>query len=214
MNSILKIALQVATAIFIAIPAPQAPTGDDLAIALQHHGMDAATAPAAAVAIEVAIANNNGLLGRVTSLENIFPGPNFAIPACGFYSVIGYLQTATGPSITEPSQDSIVPCDVGWLQVGERIVYMLSPQAGNYTIVSSVASNGAAGKFHFEINGIRLCPASQATCASYTAPNTGGWQTWQDIASPLLALPGGFVAFSIVGDAPGVNFKQFRFVKG
>lgn len=45
------------------------PAGDDLSAALANHGMDAATSPVAAAAIEIAIANNNALLARLSADE-------------------------------------------------------------------------------------------------------------------------------------------------
>lgn len=140
--------------------------------------------------------------------------PNFTIPACSYASVIGGITT-----IKEPSFDPSSPCDVGWIQAGEQIIYTFYvPTAWNYRIITKVASMAdpaIPGKFHFEINGQRLCPSSAPTCPSYVVPVTGSWQTpWGQVATPLpLPLPAGIVTFTVVSDAVGWNFNQMMFIK-
>ena len=41
-----------------------------LAVALNNHGVDVTTAPIAAAAIEIAVANNNAYIARVATLES------------------------------------------------------------------------------------------------------------------------------------------------
>lgn len=136
-------------------------------------------------------------------------GPNFTIPACRFSGISG-----NGPNVTEPSNDPLSPCDVGWSQPGERVIFTFYvPAGGNYRIVTRVASAIAPpatpGAFHFEIDGQKLG-------SSFTVPGTGGWQTWTDVSTlptAPLQLPGGIVTFTLVADAAGFNFDQITFIK-
>jgi len=132
------------------------------------------------------------------------PGPNFTIPACSFSGITGNIAT-----ITEPSLDTASPCDVGWEQANERIIYTFYvPQGWNYRIATRVASPVATGLFHFELDGQKLG-------ASVAVPNTGGYQTnWSSASTTTaLPLPGGIVTLTLVVDSPNFNFDLLVFIK-
>lgn len=131
-------------------------------------------------------------------------GPNWTIPACSFSGIIGNIAT-----VIEPSLDPTSPCDVGWEQPGERIIYTFYvPLAWNYRIVTSVASPVATGSFHFELNGQKLG-------ASVAVPNTGGFQTkWTGVSTMgSVPLPGGIVTLTLVVENANFNFDQLVFIK-
>ena len=60
--------------------------------------------------------------------------------------------------------------DVGWVASGEWLNYSVSvASAGHYTISFRVASFGAGGTFHLEMNGVDVT-------GPLTIPDTGDWQ--------------------------------------
>ena len=53
--------------------------------------------------------------------------------------------------------------------------------AGTYAIDVRVASNGAGGTFHIEVNGVDKT-------GPMAVPNTGGWQVWKTVTKTGVAL--------------------------
>jgi hypothetical protein len=70
--------------------------------------------------------------------------------------------------------------------------------AGNYDIEVRVASAGAGGTFHIEVNGVDKT-------GPLTVPNTGGWQTWTTIRPPTVALSAGQQVWRVVMDTSGTS---------
>jgi len=99
--------------------------------------------------------------------------------------------------------------DVGWAKAGEWLLYTVSvPAAGTYTLQVRVASAGAGGTFHVELNGTNKTGA-------LTVPNTGGWDTWQTV-SKTVTLDAGWQALKLVMDTTGAtgyvgNFNYLKF---
>jgi hypothetical protein len=118
------------------------------------------------------------------------PVTSFSIPACRFSGMIG-----NAPSTVEPSGDTQSPCDIGWLQPAERIIYTFPVTvAGNYSVTTRVASPQATGSFHYEIDGATVS-------TSMAVPNTGGWYTWANVSTPVaspIALSVGIATLSLV----------------
>lgn len=99
--------------------------------------------------------------------------------------------TNSGGSFRPADAVDIQPCsgcgatglNVGWVLPGEWLAYTVSfRSAGSFTIATKVASNGAGGDFHFELDGK---PISEPT----TVPATGGWQGASRSRSPHLTSP-------------------------
>ena len=75
----------------------------------------------------------------------------------------------------ETTSDNGGGYDVGWVFAGEWLKYTVNvTTAGTYNIQARVASSGADGTFHIEVNGVDKT-------GSMTIPNTGGWQSWTTI---------------------------------
>src|SRR5262249_55851321 len=88
--------------------------------------------------------------------------------------------------------------DVGWTTAGEWIVYSVNVASnGSYVLQFKGASPSGGGKFHATIAGANTAPL--------TGPNTGGWQNWTTISSPVLTLGGGPQQLTLVVDADGFN---------
>lgn len=70
-----------------------------------------------------------------------------------------------------------------------------------------VASAGAGGTFHIEVNGVDKT-------GRLTVPNTGGWQTWTTIQKSAVTLSAGPQVWRIVVDTNGAtavgNFNYVR----
>ena len=86
----------------------------------------------------------------------------------------GQYRTADGVDI-EASTDTGGGYNVGWTQANEWVEYTVNvASAGNYTLMERVASGSATGQFRVEFNGLDKTGV-------ITVPNTGGWQTWQNL---------------------------------
>jgi hypothetical protein len=68
--------------------------------------------------------------------------------------------------------------------------------AGTYTFDVRVASSGAGGTFHVEVNGVDKT-------GPFVIPNTGGWQVWTTLSKAGVSLSAGPQVFRIVMDANG-----------
>jgi subtilisin family serine protease len=86
---------------------------------------------------------------------------------------------------------------LGYVQSGEWLKYSVSVTAtGSYTLNARVASSGAGGTFHVEVDGV------DAT-GPLAVPNTGGWQTWQTISTGAIPLTAGPHVLRVVIDSNG-----------
>jgi hypothetical protein len=86
---------------------------------------------------------------------------------------------------------------LGYVQSGEWLKYSVSVTAtGSYTLNARVASSGAGGTFHVEVDGV------DAT-GPLAVPNTGGWQTWQTISTGAIPLTAGPHVLRVVIDTNG-----------
>ena len=84
---------------------------------------------------------------------------------------------------------------VGWTKAGEWLNYTVNvTTAGTYTLDVRVASNGAGGTFHVDVNGVNKT-------GTLTAPNTGGWQTFQTITKTGVTLAAGVQIIRVVMDS-------------
>ncbi|PYR33347.1 MAG: hypothetical protein DMF93_25455 [Acidobacteria bacterium] len=97
---------------------------------------------------------------------------------------------------------------VGWTTAGEWLNYTVNVmKAGTYAIDVRVASSGAGGTFHIEVNGVNKT-------GTLTVPNTGGWQTWQTVTKTGVALASGTQVIRVVMESIGptgsvANFNWF-----
>ena len=81
-------------------------------------------------------------------------------------------------------------------------------RAGAYTLEARVASNGAGGSFHVEINGVDKT-------GRIAIPDTRGWQTWVTVTRTNVPLEAGPQRMRVVVDANGAtggagNFNYVR----
>jgi hypothetical protein len=109
----------------------------------------------------------------------------------------------------ESTSDTGGGYDVGWVSAGEWLNYRVNvAAAGTYDLDIRVASAGAGGTFHIEVNG------TNATGA-LTVPNTGDWQTWTTIRKSGVTLNAGPQIWRVVMDTNGPtgavgNFNYFK----
>jgi len=89
--------------------------------------------------------------------------------------------------------------NVAWMVKGEWLKYSISVTApGAYTFDVRVASKGAGGKFHIEVDGVNVTGAM-------TMPNTGAWQKWTTISKAGITVAAGSHAIKLVMDANGTT---------
>jgi carbohydrate binding protein with CBM6 domain/Big-like domain-containing protein/calcineurin-like phosphoesterase family protein/purple acid phosphatase-like protein len=180
------------------------------------------------------VMDSNGATGAVGNINYIRVGAPAGSPYGGTrVSVPGTIQAENfdegGPGIAyvdasggnsggryrstdvdiEATTDSGGGYDVGWTSPGEWLNYSVSvAAAGTYDLDVRVASAGAGGKFHIEVNGIDKT-------GPLTVPNTGGWQTWTTIKKTGVALSAGSQTVRLVMDTNGStgavgNFNWIR----
>jgi hypothetical protein len=98
--------------------------------------------------------------------------------------------------------------NIGWVKATEWLDYTRTISAtGTYALDVRVASNGAGGTFHINVDGVNVT-------GSMTVPGTGGWQTWTTITKTGVALTAGEHVFKVVMDTNGAtgsvgNFNWF-----
>ena len=83
---------------------------------------------------------------------------------------------------------------VSWIDSSEWLKYAVNVQtAGTYSLTARVATVYAGKSFHVEVNGVNVSGA-------IAVPNTGGWETWWDVAVPNITLSAGAQTMRIVMD--------------
>jgi subtilisin family serine protease len=98
---------------------------------------------------------------------------------------------------------------LGYVDGGEWLAYSISAFAtANYTLEARVASQGAGGAFHVEMDGFDVT-------GRLNVPDTGNWQTWQSITSQPFAVSAGPHLLRVVMDTRGLsgwvgNINYFR----
>jgi len=98
---------------------------------------------------------------------------------------------------------------VGWAFAGEWLKYTVNvTTAGTYDIDFRVASGGAGGTFHLEVNGVDKT-------GPLTVPSTGGWDTWVNVRKSAVSLSAGQQVWRLVMDTNGSttavgNFNYIR----
>jgi hypothetical protein len=89
--------------------------------------------------------------------------------------------------------------NLGWVRATEWLKYTVAIAAsGTYTIDVRVASNGAGGTFHIEVDGVDKT-------GTIAVPNTGGWQTWRTITTAGVSLASGSHVIRVVMDTNGAT---------
>jgi subtilisin family serine protease len=182
-----------------------------------------------------AVATDNG--GATTTSAaatvHVLPGPGSlpfggsAVPIPGVVEAenfneggdgVGYHDTSPGNSggkyrqtdvDIETSGDTGGGYSLGYVNAGEWLAYRVSAVATtNYTLNARVASVGAGGTFHVEVDGFDVT-------GPMTVPDTGGWQLWQTISSAAIPLDAGSHLMRVVIDTKGTsgwmgNVNYFR----
>ena len=93
--------------------------------------------------------------------------------------------------------------NVGWLNAGEWMDYLVNViDDGMYCVEARVSSgNTGGGTFHIEFDGVDKTGA-------VNVPNTGGWQTWTTVVSDSFALNSGTQKIRFVFDSGSINLNN------
>ena len=119
---------------------------------------------------------------------------------------------STGVDV-ESTTDAGGGYNVGYVFAGEWLNYTVNvASAGTYDIEVRVASPGAGGTFHLEVNGVNKTGA-------FTVPDTGDWQDWVTLRKAGITLSAGQQVFRLVMDSEGssgavANFNSLRVAGG
>ncbi|MES2733539.1 MAG: family 43 glycosylhydrolase [Bacteroidota bacterium] len=145
---------------------------------------------------------NPAAIPGVVEAENFDKGPegisyHDTTPA----NLIGPFRSNTGVD-TEPCTEG--GNNLAFSDNGEWLEYTVNvATAGVYTMDARVASPVTTGRFHIEMDGTNVTGA-------LVAPNTGGWQTWQNV-SKIVNLTAGKHIMRFVIDAKEFNINKFTF---
>nr|MDA3931855.1 family 16 glycosylhydrolase [Mycoplasmatota bacterium] len=105
---------------------------------------------------------------------------------------------------TEQSEDTDGTLNVGWIDDGDYMVYLLKvEEAGNYRINFRVASETDGGT-------IKLFTLNRFAKFTLTFDATGGWQDWTTVTSDVFALQEGVLTFKISIESGGFNLNYFE----
>jgi hypothetical protein len=89
-------------------------------------------------------------------------------------------------------------CNVGWLEVGERLDYAVYVEAAS-TFDVGLRVAGSGGILRVELDGTSV-GVTQAV-------NTGGWQSWTTLTVPNVAVPAGAHTLRVAVVSAGVNLN-------
>ena len=95
--------------------------------------------------------------------------------------------------------------NVGWTAANEWTEYTVNVTANTYKIEARVAATAAGKSFRVEMDG--------ATVATFSIPNTGGWQTWQTVTINNVSLSGGQKVMRIYNITDGFNVSNIKFTE-
>ncbi len=136
------------------------------------------------------------------------PGEGFAYNAVHLSNTSGQYRPGDAVSV-EACSDAGGGYDVDYTSPGQWLQYGINvTQAGTYDLTARVASSGQGGTFHFDLDGTPVT-------GELTAPNTGGWQNWQDVTAGGINLTAGAHELLLVEDSMGAgdqgvcNFNYF-----
>jgi glucose/arabinose dehydrogenase/PKD repeat protein len=87
-----------------------------------------------------------------------------------------------------------------WLKYTARV-----NTTGNYTINLRIASPYNTRKLHLEVDGVNIT-------GSVNIPNTGGFQAWQTLALPNIALTQGVHTITLYFEENDININKMEFV--
>ena len=130
-------------------------------------------------------------------------------------SAVAYYDTTNGNSGNVYRSDNVdiqATTDAGggynlaWVKASEWLHYTVAVAAtGSYALDVRVASNGAGGTFHVEVDGV-------ARTGAMTVPNTGGWQSWRTITASGVSLTSGTHVVRVVMDSVGATGSVGNFI--
>jgi hypothetical protein len=140
--------------------------------------------------------------GAAQALPGLIQAENFDEGGSG----VAYVDTTSGNSggqhratdvDIEPTTDAGGGYNVGWMFAGESLAYTVNVSApGTYTLDVRVASDGAGGSFHIEVNGVDVT-------GPLVIPDTGGWQSWTTVRRSGVSLAAGQQVWRLVMDSNG-----------
>ena len=117
----------------------------------------------------------------------------------------GWSYRNDGVDVEKNTNPDGYPYNVGWTEVGEWLGYTVEDVTpGTYNINVSVASNGVAGMFFIQINGVNVSVVN-------VPASTGGWYNWVDLNISDVEISGGeqFIRLQIVQG--GFNIESIKF---
>jgi hypothetical protein len=114
----------------------------------------------------------------------------------------GQYRPAEGVDI-EVCSDTGGGYNIGYVATGEWLEYTVNVSGtGNYTLETRVSATAAGKTFYIEFNGVNKT-------GNITVPNTGGWQNWTTVSTPV-TLSAGTQIMRLVSNVNDFNINYIR----
>jgi hypothetical protein len=149
----------------------------------------------------VLTADNSCLVGN--SFNDLATSMRVAVNTTSTFSVKIEAESWIGMAGVQTEACSEGTLNVGWIDAGDWMAYNVTiPTAGTYRVIYRVASPNASRTLRLE----RDAGATQV--GTVTIPNTGGWQTWTNVAHNV-TLPAGTYPIGLATVTGGFNINYF-----
>ena len=114
------------------------------------------------------------------------------------------IQPPDGEVGTQPTSDDGGGLNVGWIDAGDWVEYVLSvPVDGNYSLTYRVASQGGSSQ------GLNLS-VDGALIDAVAVQNTGTWQKWETLEGGVVSLVSGEHVLRVDAPAGGFNLNWIK----
>jgi hypothetical protein len=96
--------------------------------------------------------------------------------------------------------------NIGWVASGEWMAYDVNvASSGSYRFNVRAATPYTGNRVHIEVDGVDVS-------GPMTLPNTGGWQSWTNVASALISLRAGPHTLRLVADSNNMNLNYVQVI--
>lgn len=128
---------------------------------------------------------------------------------------VGYYDTTAGNTSgryraddvdIQTTSDTSGTYNVAYVAAGEWLAYDVNvTTAGSYRFLVRAATPYSSKRIRIEVDGVNVT-------GSLTLPNTGGWQTWTDVASSPVSLTAGPHTLRLVAETADLNLNYVQVV--
>lgn len=100
----------------------------------------------------------------------------------------------------QPNNESVTDYNIGWTETGEWLEYTVEVTAGTYDITARISSGIDGSRFRMQLNGTQIG-------SDVAVPNTGGYETWQQVSVGSATFPEGTHTLKLLVLTGGFNIS-------